>query len=418
MKYFFLILFFYFSTKIGLSQNFIHQKGIHFYENNKPYKYIGTNYWYGGLLLSDTIHDGKKRLIHELDFLKKKGINNLRVFMTFEGDCSYPFRVYPSLQEKPMKYNEKLLKGYDFLIAEAEKRKIKIVFVLNNNWEWSGGFGQYLEWAGFKNPPLPKTQIWDWDNYCEYISKFYSCNECKKWNQNWISYILNRKNKITKRYYKDEPTIMAWELANEPRPMKKGAIIDYKKWISETSSFIKSIDKNHLVTIGVEGVISTMNSETIFKEIHSFPTVDYATIHLWPKTWQWYNGKSNESISDSTLEKSIKYIEQHAKICTQLKKPLVIEEFGLHRDENSFSSKMSTENRDIYYKTIFTTGKINHVAGYNFWGFAGISSNENEDHFMQKGMPYSADPPQEEQGLYSVFESDTSTWKLIEKIKD
>jgi mannan endo-1,4-beta-mannosidase len=225
--------------------------------------------------------------------------------------------------------------------------------------------------------------------------------------------VLNRENKITHRKYKDEPAIMAWELANEPRPMKINAVLDYKIWIKETANYIKSIDRNHLVTIGVEGVISTLNDETIFSEIHSFKNIDYATIHLWPKTWQWYNGKSEESIQDSTLQKTIKYIEQHAKLMQIINKPLVIEEFGLHRDGNSFSSNATTKNRDIYYQTIFGIGKINHIAGYNFWGFAGVPSNENELHFMQKGMPYSADPPQEEQGLYSVFESDTSTWKII-----
>jgi mannan endo-1,4-beta-mannosidase len=206
---------------------------------------------------------------------------------------------------------------------------------------------------------------------------------------------------------------MAWELANEPRPMKINAVLDYKIWVKETANFIKSIDRNHLVTIGVEGVISTLNDESTFSEIHSNKNIDYGTIHLWPKTWQWYNGMSEESVNDSTLQKSINYIEKHAKIMKSINKPLVIEEFGLHRDGNSFSTTSTTKNRDIYYQTIFETGKANLIAGYNFWGFAGMPSNENELHFMKKGMPYSADPPQEEQGLYSVFENDSSTWNVI-----
>jgi hypothetical protein len=28
-------------------------------------------------------------------------------------------------------------------------------------------------------------------------------------------------------------------------------------------------------------------------------------------------------------------------------------------------------------------------------------------------MPYTADPPQEEQGLYGVYMNDVSTWKII-----
>ena len=415
INYILLIVFFLIDAKVTFGQDnpFVTQQNNLFFLNNKPYTFIGTNYWYGGFLLSDTKNNGKQRLIHELDFLKKNGINNLRVLLSAEGDSSYPYRVSPSLQKKPLEYNEDLMNGFDFLLAEATKRDLKIVFVLNNNWEWSGGFGQYLEWAKYGNAPLPKTPHWDWDKYCKYIAQFYTCYACKAWYNKWIYYVLNRENKITHRKYKDEPAIMAWELANEPRPMKINAVLDYKIWIKETANYIKSIDRNHLVTIGVEGVISTLNDETIFSEIHSFKHIDYATIHLWPKTWQWYNGKSEESIQDSTLQKTIKYIEQHAKLMQIINKPLVIEEFGLHRDGNSFSSTATTKNRDLYYQTIFETGKINHIAGYNFWGFAGVPSNDNELHFMQKGMPYSADPPQEEQGLYSVFESDTSTWKII-----
>lgn len=392
---------------------FVTQQNNLFFLNNQPYSFIGTNYWYGGFLLSDTQNNGKQRLIHELDFLKKKGINNLRVLLSAEGDSSYPYRVYPSLQKNPLEYNEELMQGFDFLLSQASKRNLKIVFVLNNNWEWSGGFGQYLEWAKYGNAPLPKTPQWDWNLYCDYIAQFYTCYACNAWYNKWIQYVLNRENNLTHLKYKEDPTIMAWELANEPRPMKKNAVTDYKIWIKETANFIKTIDRNHLVTIGVEGVISTMYDESIFSEIHANKNIDYATIHLWPKTWQWYNGNSDESVKDSTLQKSINYIEQHANIMRNINKPLVIEEFGLHRDNNSFSSSSTTKNRDIYYQTIFETGKLNHVAGYNFWGFAGVPTNENELHFMQKGMPYSADPPQEEQGLYSVFENDTSTWNVI-----
>jgi mannan endo-1,4-beta-mannosidase len=41
--------------------------------------------------------------------------------------------------------------------------------------------------------------------------------------------------------------------------------------------------------------------------------------------------------------------------------------------------------------------------------------NVNPKYFMRQGMQYSADPPQEEQGLYSVFKSDKSTWKVIRR---
>ncbi len=390
--------------------NFVKTRATNFTIDSKTYKYIGCNYWYGGFIFPDT-----NRLKTELDFLLKNKITNLRVFISAEGDSTYPYRVYPSLQKTKGNFDEKMMLGFDYLLAEANKRKMKIVFVLNNNWEWSGGLGQYLEWNGFSNPILPKTQNWDWDAYCNYISQFYNCETCNSDFQKWISFVVNRKNSITKKFYKNDATIMAWELANEPRPMKKEAVENYKNWIKNSASFIKSLDKNHLITIGVEGIISTLMDEKVFEEIHRFKNIDYATIHLWPKTWQWYNGKNDEAVADSTLEKTKKYIELHTALIKKINKPLVIEEFGMHRDGNSFSSNATTKNRDTYYEFIFETGKKNNIAGYNFWGAFGKKENENSSGFMQKGMAYSADPPQEEQGLYSVFMNDSSTWRVIKK---
>ncbi len=409
-QYIFLISIIFTLTSFNIN-SFVQVKGNQFQFDDSTYNYIGCNYWYGGYVGASD----KARLVTELDFLEKQNITNLRVFTCGEGDSTYPYRIYPSLQKHPRQYNEELLKGFDYFLVEAAQRNMKIVFVLNNNWEWSGGFGQYLEWAGKGKAPLPKTGAWDWADYSKYISQFYNCDSCKVWNKSWIEKIITRTNTINGKKYSEDQTIMSWELANEPRPMDSAAINTYKNWVSETAAFIKSLDENHLVTIGTEGVISTFYNEEIYTAIHSNKNIDYATLHLWPKTWQWYNGEPNASVADSTLQKTKNYIVQHARLAKQFNKPLVIEEFGLHRDGNSFSPNSSVNNRNKYYEYVFKTGKENGVSGYNFWGFAGLPSNFNPKGFMQKGMPYSADPPQEEQGLYSVFMGDISTWNMLHK---
>ena len=403
------ILLFVTSLSACNESHFISVKNNRFQLNESDYQYIGCNYWYGGYIGATD----KERLKNELDFLQEQNVKNLRVFISGEEDSTYSYRISPGIQENPRQYNEEILLGFDYFLVEADKRNMKIVFVLNNNWEWSGGFGQYLEWAEKGKAPLPKTEAWDWTNYCTYIAQFYSCDSCLAWNNSWIEKVITRTNSINGKMYTEDEAIMSWELANEPRPMDSSAIAPYKKWVRETSALIKSLDKNHLVTIGTEGVISTFYSEEIYSTIHSNENIDYATLHLWPKTWQWYNGESDASVADSTLEKTREYIEQHAELIEQLDKPLVIEEFGLHRDGNSFDPKASVRNRNRYYNFVFKTGETNNIRGYNFWGFAGIPSNYSQEGFMQKGMSYSADPPQEEQGLYSVFMGDSSTWKMI-----
>jgi len=412
---FFLILSLFFSSELVSQRHFICTKNAIFSLQDKPYTFLGTNYWYGGYLAYDSVHNGYQRLCRELDFLKEHGVTNLRVLFSGEGNADYPYRVSPAVQENPGIYNDTILQSFDVFLTEAAKRNMKIICILSNNWEWSGGFGQYLEWTGYSNPILPKTPHWDWNQYCQYISQFYTCDSCQSLYKQWIAHIVKRKNTLSNILYSEDTTIMAWQLANEPRPMTLNTKSAYKNWIATTSQYIKSLDTNHLVSIGVEGIIGTAMDSFLFLEIHNLPSIDYATLHLWPKTWIWYNGQPIHSTTDTTLSKTKKYIELHTRLCHRINKPLVIEEFGLHRDDNSFSEKSKVNYRDKYYQFILHVGRENKVAGYNFWGAFAYRDQKLVSDFWKNGLPYSADPPQEEQGLYGVFLSDTSTWNLIKQ---
>ena len=74
--------------------------------------------------------------------------------------------------------------------------------------------------------------------------------------------------------------------------------------------------------------------------------------------------------------------------------------------------------RDAYYRAMLSeiegaaaSGGL--LAGFNFWGWGGFAE-PSEDHLMWRpGDDYTGDPAQEEQGLYSVFSSDTSTVNIV-----
>ena len=46
---------------------------------------------------------------------------------------------------------------------------------------------------------------------------------------------------------------MAWELMNEPRCSGDFSGSKLQHWIDRTAEFLKSVDPNHLVTVGTEG---------------------------------------------------------------------------------------------------------------------------------------------------------------------
>ncbi len=390
--------------------------------NKKPYYFMGTNYWYGGILGMDKQNGGdRQRLLKELDFLQKNGVTNLRVMAAVEGSgyVNGVNRVQPSVLTAPGVFDEKLLEGIDFLLAEMAKRKMKAVLFLSNNWEWSGGFMQYVNWYGLVQDSIVQRKL-NWDEQRDITAQFYSCVSCKEAYLDQVKFIVNRKNKVTGKLYINDPTIMSWELANEPRPMRPAADADYATWIEESAAYIKSMDKNHLVTIGHEGYMATDGDMQLFEKIHQDKNVDYLAIHIWAKNWSWFKGEDFSGVIDTLKQRALDYIGVHEKIATKIKKPLVIEEFGLPRDHHGFTIDVSTRLRDEYFAAIFSAflkSKLNKgsIGGVNFWAFGGTARPKNNQIFWKEGDDLTGDPPMEEQGLNSVFDNDASTWDIIRK---
>ena len=206
-NYFFTFLLVFFATTIGFAQKQqprITVKGTQFFKGDKPYSYIGTNYWYGSLLASKKVGD-RKRLLRELDLMQKNGIDNLRILVGGDGG-TYDYTVRPALQYAQGKYDQDLLDGLDFLIAEMGKRKMYAVLFLTNNWEWSGGMSQYLEWSGKGTIPVPAIPPNTWPQFMSYTEKFYSCESCMEALNNHVKFIMTQnkclhQKKIYRRQY-------------------------------------------------------------------------------------------------------------------------------------------------------------------------------------------------------------------------
>jgi len=403
-------------------RGFVKVKGTGFTVDGKPYRYIGTNYWYGGLLATNG-DAGKKRLKTELDFLKQHGATNLRVMVGAEGATTYKYRTpnEKTLQPQAGKFNENIMVGLDYLLNELGKRNMKAVLHFTNTWEWSGGIGQYLKWNGYGEQPYPKSPggYYSWDKLRQYISQFYSCKPCMDELDNYIRYVLHRTNSLNGKKYTQDPAIMAWEIINEPRPMEKAAVPAFEQWISHVAALVKSIDKSHLLTTGSEGDIASDFDMAVYRKIHADKNIDYLTIHIWPKNWGWFKDTAINKSYRVILDSAGHDIQKHLKIAQQLNKPMVIEEFGLPRDLHVYSLNATTYNRDHFYDFIFSNVVDRKgIAGANFWAFGGIARPIPGQTFWKDGDEFMGDPGGEEQGLNSVFDADNSTWKIITKYAD
>jgi mannan endo-1,4-beta-mannosidase len=279
---------------------------------------------------------------------------------------------------------------------------------------WTNG-GRYVN---MNDPTHP------WPEFPDMSSEFYGDAAAVRMFDDYVRAVVGRRNTVTGRLYRDDPAILSWQLANEPRPGGSDAagrrhMKAYLAWIDGTARLIKSLDPNHMVSTGSEGTMGCINSEQCVIDAHSSPAVDYVNAHVWPQNWGWADPK-NLAGTWPTVEKNTRdYIAQQIGIAKRLNKPLVIEEFGMPRDGGSFEPGTPTTFKDRFYQLIYSTvlDSVRSGAalqGCNFWGWGGEGRAQHPDHHFVRGdTSYVGDPPHEPQGWYSVFDVDKSTQAVI-----
>ena len=399
---------------------FVTVRGTGFVLEGRPYHFVGANYWQAMNLASHGPGGNRRQFLHELDEMKARGITNLRIIAASEGPDTEPLRIVPALLKAPGVYDADLLDGLDFTLKALADRDMKAIMTMGNMWHWSGGFGQFLVWAGVANaiPYPPPRPGGDWDEYQRFASEFYGNARAVSIYLDHVTKIVTRVNPYTHTAYRDDPTIMAWELANEPRALKN--VDAYLAWVATSARAIKALDRKHLVTIGSEGDTSDpAYSGTEYQRDHAPAFLDYGTAHVWVQNWGWYDPLHPETTYAPAVALAESYIDSHVARTVTLNKPIVFEEFGLARDLNDFDPASPVTMRDRYYAEIFghllAFARNNTVAGTNFWAFAGQARPLTPGQFWQPGQPFLGDPPHELQGWYSVYDSDASTLAIVQR---
>lgn len=176
--------------------------------------------------------------------------------------------------------NERVLKGLDLFLDEARRNSLRVILVLLDWWQSTGGVIEVLEKAGTN---------------AQSRSDFYTDQGARATYTYIVRTILSRRNSVSGRMYRDDPTIMAYELLNEPRAPSVSVL---SEWVATMSRFAKSIDNRHLLSIGIEGFFadtSTQERRNLrnilgpwslatgqdFTKLHELSTIDFATTHLW-----------------------------------------------------------------------------------------------------------------------------------------
>ncbi len=307
--------------------DFVKVNGSEFYLNDKQFYFAGANSYY--LFYADNnancidygTHQGC--LIPLLNSAKALNLTVIRLWGSSENGSRFGYDFQPSAGI----YDEATFAHFDKVIKEASDRNLKLIVVLVNNWDSFGGMCQYVKWCALPNASLCQAgEFYPFPN--AYVHDFFYTDNCtKQLYKNYVAYILNRTNTLTGIKYKDDPTIFAWELANEPRARSDKNCIIINDWIGEMSAYVKSIDSKHLVTPGVDGGYKNKipdinpwwyqcNEGQDYIPNHNWNTIDFTTFN--------YYDDSNRFDVDQ-----FRWFSDHISEARNiLNKPVVLQEFN------------------------------------------------------------------------------------------
>lgn len=311
-------------------EGFITANGNQFELNGNVFRFGGTNNYYlhykSTMMIDDVLNDAVSM-----------NLKVIRCWAFMDGSGQEGIAMQPSLGV----YDDQSFRQLDYALYRAQALGLRLILVLVNNWDDFGGMNQYVKWTGAGSHDA-----------------FYTNAQCKQAYRNYVNYVVNRTNSYTGIKYKDSPEIFAWELANEPRCQSDTTGNTLVNWANEMSTYIKSLDPNHLVSVGDEGFFNRSGTSDWFysggegvdwDRLIALPNIDFGTVHLYPDHW------------GTNAEWGSQWIKDHAG----QDKPVILEEFGIR------------SNRDPVYKTWCDTVLESGYAGSCFWILTGIQDDGN-----------------------------------------
>ncbi|XP_057458645.1 mannan endo-1,4-beta-mannosidase 6-like [Lotus japonicus] len=331
-------------------------KGNQFVVNDQPFYVNGFNTYWLMVFAADNSTRGKVTEVFK--HAASVGMTVCRTWAFNDGE-------WRALQKSPSVYDEDVFQALDFVVSEAKKYKIRLILSLVNNWEAYGGKAQYVKWGTAAGLNLTSDD------------DFFSHPTLRSYYKAHAKTVLNRVNTFTNITYKEDPTIFAWELMNEPRCTSDPSGDKLQEWIKEMAFFVKSIDTKHLVEIGLEGFYGPSTPQrfqvnpnsfaqqvgTDFIRNHQVLGVDFASVHIYPDSW------ISQSVADNHLPFIMSWMEAHIEDAEEyLGMPVVFAEFGVSAKSPGYNSTYRNNLINTVYKTILnSTKKGGSGAGSLVW---------------------------------------------------
>lgn len=228
--------------------------------------------------------------------------------------------------------------AFDHTLSVARSNGVKVIATLANQW------GDCEPAAGYK------TESWYTGGYTQPdpggIDSY----------RDWVAEVVTR--------YRDDPTILAWQLINEGEVKpSNGAVCStdaatiLKSFAADVSGLIKSLDPNHLVSLGTMGGGQCGAQGAEYQDVYSVATIDLCEYHdyqpLAPMPGDQWNG-----------------LQVRIDQCNALGKPLFVGETGIIPNDVGGTLDDRATALDAKLRTQFAAG----VVGDLVWAWSALGS--------------------------------------------
>jgi mannan endo-1,4-beta-mannosidase len=250
-----------------------------------PFRGTGSNVYYLQQLFTYAQQDGDQKLAASvaavLDDLVCLSLPLARLWGFNDSDDR------SAIRRGPHDFREDGLRGLDQAIWEAKRRGIRLIVPLVNNWADYGGLPAYAAWASKE------------DGVVHTHDDFFFDERLRSWWKDYVTVLAGRVNTFTGVAYRDEPTILAWEVGNELRCQscrRSSRLIDV---VRELADFLRRAFPRHLIADGGEGFdddpsayVGLSNNYPVrgdegssFSKLATLDELDMISYHYYPKSY-------------------------------------------------------------------------------------------------------------------------------------
>lgn len=356
------------AARTRADEAFVHVEGSELVLDGQPFHFVGAN----AAVLHSVRH--REALAATLDDAVADGARVVRIWALGETSPSHepePWREAYAFRLGPEGWLESSFAALDEALVAAAERGLRVVVVLANRWGDYGGVRSYLDWVGRPSAARHPSE--------GELGDFIASADTRALYRAHLERVVSRTNALTGVAYRDDPTVMAWELINEVSA--HGAAVEpLVEWVREHAALVHRLAPRQLVSAGHIGFATRDERET-WRRVMALPEVDYADAHAYPA-------------SDARVLRPAQlrpWVSERVRLATMLGKPLVFGEVGFRLDGRGLGPRTrgwgerTRGSAARWTRAFLTAARREGAAGVLWWSY--LPSGEPSPYGLRSDAP-------------------------------